>query len=72
MAEEMAVAEGLGPKRERNPDMDLAQKLFMLTNKCDSVGLVEIRKAVMDKIKQQSAFVCVLSFLMLAVHVLFV
>lgn len=63
MAYKMAVAEEAGQKWERNPDMDLAQKLFMLTEKCDSVDLGEVRKAVMEKINQQSAFVCVLSCL---------
>ena len=60
MADEMAVAEDAGQKWEKNPDMDLAQKLFLLSEKCDSVDLGETRKSVMDKIKQQSAFVCVL------------
>ena len=50
MAAEGAVKDG-----DRNPDMELAQKLFLLTNKCDGVDLSEIRKSVMERIQQQSA-----------------
>lgn len=53
---EMA-AEGVVKDGDRNPDMELAQKLFLLTNKCYGVDLVETRKSVMERIQQQSAFV---------------
>lgn len=58
-AMEMAAG-AAGKDGDRNPDMELAQRLFMLANKCDGVDLVEIRKSVMEKIQQQSAFVFVI------------
>lgn len=58
---DMAVTEETAEKNwETNPDMELAQNLFLLANKCDSEDLGQIRKAVMQKIEQQSVFVCVL------------
>ena len=58
---DMAVTEETAGKDwERNPDMELAQMLFLLTNKCDSEDLGQIRKAVMQKIERQSVFACIL------------
>ena len=42
---------------ERNPDMELAQELFLLANKCENEDLVRIHEDVMQKIEQKS--VCV-------------